>query len=171
MAGHDFSVQHKPKNAEFMNSWHSTSNYKILSHCQKSYLQFLAIPVREGVLRPGTRAHFRWINCAPGRVGQNHCSPGLGHGRCLLGPGRGGGTVRGHYVTFVCLYISLKVSIKKSFLKTTLLTLGQQCFLIPTCHSSDQYLTLVWHLYFSECVYLHLFSWSSWQSFSMKSHL
>lgn len=89
MAGHDVSVQHKPKNAEFMNSWHSTSNYKILSHCQRSYLQFLAIPVREGVLRPGTRAHFRWISCAPGRVGQNHCSPGLGHGRCLLGPGGG----------------------------------------------------------------------------------
>lgn len=126
MAGHGVSAQHKHEKAEFMSSWHLTSNCKILSHCQRPYLQLLAIPVREGVLWPGTMTQLRWINCAPGRVGQNHCSPGLGHGRCLLGPGRG--TVRGHYIPFCLPPYIFKSLHKEKFLKNYSSDIGSAMF-------------------------------------------
>lgn len=130
MSGHSVWIKHTPDKAEFMNFWHLTSYCQILSHCQRPCFQF---QLGKGLQRPGTVAQSRWTTCALGRVGQNRCSPEPGHGSVVIGAG-GGCCERALYHS-ICLCVSSKVSIMKNFLKSTLLTLSQQCFIVPTCHS------------------------------------
>lgn len=125
MLGYAVGAQHKLEKAEFMNSWHLTSYWKILSHYQRPYLQFQS---EKKLLQLGNVAQSRWTSRAPGRAGQNHCSPGQSHGLVVSGTGEG-------IIPFrlpLCVFKSLR---NEKFLKTTLLTWAQPCQKPPATYS------------------------------------